>query len=141
MSTRTYIVSENIPYSIKTFLILLMSAFHCKKSVFFLANIALLLKAIVWELCCFLVLFYVFVRQKIFINENLRNIGHKSKIWLRSGSLSTINQNNENFFWHGRIYFVKFSCWCKFNVSAISGATACFFIICYQKELGKQNFA
>ena len=35
VSTHTYAVSENIPFSTKTLLILLMSAFFCKKSVAF----------------------------------------------------------------------------------------------------------
>ena len=34
MSTHTYIVSENIPFSTKALLILLMSAFFCKKPAF-----------------------------------------------------------------------------------------------------------
>ena len=35
ISTYTYVVSENIPFSTKALLILLMSATFCKKSVFF----------------------------------------------------------------------------------------------------------
>ena len=38
VSTHTYVVSENIPFSAKAFLILLMSAFFFKKSVFFGKN-------------------------------------------------------------------------------------------------------
>ena len=41
---------KNIPFSTKAFLILMMSAYFKKKSVF-LAKILHLLKAIVWELC------------------------------------------------------------------------------------------
>ena len=58
--THIYAVSENIPLSTKTLLILSMSAF-LTKSQHFLAKIVPLLKAIVRELC-FLVLFSVFVR-------------------------------------------------------------------------------
>ena len=47
--TTKYAVSENIPFSTKAVLILLMSAFFWK-SQRFLAKILLLLKAIVWEL-------------------------------------------------------------------------------------------
>ena len=38
VSTHTYVVSENIPCSTKAFLILLISAFFCKKSTFFEKN-------------------------------------------------------------------------------------------------------
>ena len=43
-------MSENLPFSTKTLLIVLMSAFFRKKSEFFLAKIVPLLKAIMWEL-------------------------------------------------------------------------------------------
>ena len=46
VSTHPYVVSENITFSTKAPLILLMSAFSCKKSAF-LAIIVLLLKVIV----------------------------------------------------------------------------------------------
>ena len=38
VSTHTYIVSENIPFSTKALLILMMLAFLCKKSAFFGKN-------------------------------------------------------------------------------------------------------
>ena len=46
VSTDPYVVSENIPFSTKVLLILLMSSFCCEKLAF-LAKIILLLKAIV----------------------------------------------------------------------------------------------
>ena len=49
VKTHTYLVSENIPFSAKVLLILLMSAFFWNKSAFF-AKIVPLLKAIVWKL-------------------------------------------------------------------------------------------
>ena len=48
-SIHTYLVSENIPFSTNTRLILPMSVFFCKKSAIFGQN-STLLKAIVWEL-------------------------------------------------------------------------------------------
>ena len=45
----TYVDSENIPFSTKAFLIVLISAFFAK-NLRFLAKIVSLLKAIVWEL-------------------------------------------------------------------------------------------
>ena len=48
--TQTYAVSENIPFSTTTPLILLMSALFLQKDSIFLSKIAPLLKAIVWEL-------------------------------------------------------------------------------------------
>ena len=48
--THPYVVSENIPYSTKVFLILLMPAFFSKNQRF-LAKIVPLHKAIVWQLC------------------------------------------------------------------------------------------
>ena len=48
--TNTYTVSENIPFSTKTSLILLMSAFFCKKSAFF-GKINTFTQSKVWELC------------------------------------------------------------------------------------------
>ena len=50
VGTYTYLVSVNIPFSIKTALILLMSAFFAKNQ-HFLEKIVPLLKATVWELC------------------------------------------------------------------------------------------
>ena len=38
VSTHTYVVLENIPFSTKTLLILLMSTFFCKRSLFFGKN-------------------------------------------------------------------------------------------------------
>ena len=38
VSTQTYVVSENIPFSTKTPFIFLMSTFFCKKSAFFVKN-------------------------------------------------------------------------------------------------------
>ena len=46
-STNTYVVSENIPFSMKIPLILLMAAFFLQKISIFLAKIVSLLKAIV----------------------------------------------------------------------------------------------
>ena len=48
--TPIYLVSENVPFSARTVLILLMSAFFAKNQ-HFLVKIVPLLKAIVWELC------------------------------------------------------------------------------------------
>ena len=47
ISTHTYTVSENIPFSTKAVLILLMSTFFCEKSAFIFAEMAALLKEIV----------------------------------------------------------------------------------------------
>ena len=64
-STYTYVFSENVPFSIKTFLIFLMSAFFAKNQ-YFLAKIVYLLEAIVSKLCerDFLVLFPGFCKIK-----------------------------------------------------------------------------
>ena len=44
--THPYVVLENIPYSLKALIIVLLSSFFCKKTTF-LSKIVLLLKAIV----------------------------------------------------------------------------------------------
>ena len=49
VSTHTYVVLENIAFSTKALLILLMSAFFLQKNQRFLARIVPLLKAIVLE--------------------------------------------------------------------------------------------
>ena len=49
--TYTYVVSENMPFGTKAFLILLMLTFFLQKISVFLAMIVPLLKAVLWELC------------------------------------------------------------------------------------------
>ena len=49
--THTYVVSERIPFSKKTLLILLISAFVFTNNQQFLSKIAPLLKAIIWKMC------------------------------------------------------------------------------------------
>ena len=50
VSLHTYLVSENIPFSTKAILVLLMAASFFSKNQHFLAFVPLL-KAMVWELC------------------------------------------------------------------------------------------
>ena len=49
--TYTYVVSENMPFGTKAFLILLMLTFFLQKISVFLAMIVPLFKAVLWELC------------------------------------------------------------------------------------------
>ena len=86
----THIVSGNL-FNTWTPLILLMSALFLKKSVF-LAKVVPPLSAVVWDLCERLfVLFSVFVRLKVKINENISITDHVSGIWLLDCSKLVIN--------------------------------------------------
>ena len=92
-NTHIYLVSENIPLSTKTSLILLMSAFFfCKNSTFF-KNSTFIQQ---YESCVrdFLVLFSVFVSKKVTINENVNFTDHASGIWLPDCSKLSINRKN-----------------------------------------------
>ena len=117
VSTNTYVVSENIPFTTKTFLILLMSAlfFFCE-NLAFLPKIVPLLKAILWKLCfskllCFLLCF-----------AYLSFTDHASGIWLPDCSRLARNWKNDNdaakmcwhdiivnSFWRCRVSVVNFS--------------------------------
>ena len=110
--------SENIPFSIKPPLplILLMSAFYRKPA--FLAKIVPLLKAIVWELCSrffssvfsFLVSFPDYA-SKIPASV-LGQIGYISEKWQWRHSLPT--RLRHQFFWRCFVSLVKISYWSTF---------------------------
>ena len=106
----------------------------CKKAAFFSKNIPLL-KAIVQKLCyIFLVLFSVFVRWKVTLNENVCFTDYASRIWLPDCSKLVINWKNSNdvpifrhdviikFFWRSVVSLVMFSYWSKFHVNIITGS-------------------
>ena len=86
-----------------------------------------------WKLCLFLLLFSVFVRQKVNINENMfyrlcvRNpasrllqIGPKLEKW----NDVTIFRHDVivRFFWRSFVSLVKFSYWSWFHVNIITGS-------------------
>ena len=70
ISTRTYVVSQNVPFCTRASLISLMSAFFDKNSNL---NSEKYYESYVRE---FLVLFSVFIRQKVTINENVSITDH-----------------------------------------------------------------
>ena len=142
VSTNRYLVSENIHFSTRTPLILLTSAFFGKKLVFFGKSNYLYSKQ--WCESCvrdFLVTFSLFIRQKVFVKENVGIIGHACESRLPDCSKLTINWKNDDgiiIFWHGvivklfwgcRVSLVGFSYWFKFhvNITTDSGVmTICF---------------
>ena len=121
-----YLVSENILFSTKTLLILLMSVFFCK--------IVLILKA-------FIVSFSFFERLKKTITENVSFADYSSIIQLPDCYKSTGNKKIDNdvtnfrldvivnFFSPCFVFPVKFIYWSKFHVNSItvSGVMAIFF--------------
>ena len=101
-----------------------------KKSTFFGQKKYLFSKQL-YESCVgdFLILFSVFVRQKVIINENVAD--HVSRILLPDCSKLVINWNNNNdvkiwhnvivkFFWCCYVSLVKLSYWSKFRVNIIT---------------------
>ena len=110
-----------------------MSAFFCRKLGFFPKKYPYSKQQC--ESCGrdFLVLFSVFVRQKVTVNGNINFANSLSRIWLLG--LLQIGQNSEkwqcchNFLICHRQSFltffvslVKFSYWSKFHVSIITGS-------------------
>ena len=104
-----------------------MSAFFCKKISVFCP------KRYLYSSCVrdFLVLFYVFVRQKVIITENITFADSVSRI--RSSNYSKLTKNPKNeydvthdvivkFFWRCFVSLAKFSYWSKFHVNAITGS-------------------
>ena len=90
--TQTYAVSENIPFSTTTPLILLMSALFLQKdSIFLVKNSTFTQSNSMRAVRDLLVLFSVFVRQKININDNESFTDHASRIRLPDCSKSVIN--------------------------------------------------
>ena len=88
-----------------------------------------------WELCQrFLVLFSVFVRQKVLITENITFADSMSGI--RSPDCFKLAKNPKNyndvtifrhgvnvkFFWRCFVSLVKFGYWSKFHVNIITGS-------------------
>ena len=132
VSTLAYVGSENIPFSTKTSLILLMSAtFFCKKFVF-LAKIIPLLKAIVWMLFWrFFISVFIFCKR-LFL-KNVSFLNHASGIRLPDGCKLAISKKKRQWRhnltkWRPRqtlkmlpcfsCYF--FSYWFKFHVNIMT---------------------
>ena len=84
-------VSKDIPFSIKTLLILLISAFFVKNQ-HFLANTVPFHKARVWELCLRFSS-SIFNFCKVTVDENIRFTGYASGIELLDCSKLAINWN------------------------------------------------
>ena len=100
-STYTYVVLGNMFFSTRTSLIFLISAFFCKR--FFLQNNTFTQSNFMRALLHLLVMFSVFVRQKVINNENGRFTDHASRIRLWDCSKLAINQCNDNdvaICWH-----------------------------------------
>ena len=133
--THSCVVLEKISFSAQAPLILLMLAFFCKKLVFFVQKKYLYSKQ-QCESCIrdFLVLFSVFVRQKVTVNENLSFTNSASGIRPLDCSNLAINQENDKevticlneviviFFRRCIIALVKFRCWTKFHVNIFTGS-------------------
>ena len=83
------LVPENIPFSAKELLIFLMSEFFCKKSAFFGQNSTFTQSNSVRPVLE--ILFSVFVRQKVTINENISFTDYVSKIQLPDCSKLVVN--------------------------------------------------
>ena len=94
----TYVVSENIPFSTKNSAVLLMSAFFFlqKISIFWHKQYLQSKQQYEGYVKRFLVLFSVFVRFKVIVNENVSFIGHASRIQLPDGCKLTINREKDD---------------------------------------------
>ena len=115
-------------------LILLMPAFFAKNSVF--CPKKYLYSRQQCESCVrdFLVLFSVFVRQKVTINEKISFTDYASRIRILDCPKLAINWKNGNdvmlfrseaifkCFWCYFVSLVKFSCWSQFHVNIITGS-------------------
>ena len=126
-------VSKNTPFSSKSHLILLMSAYFCKKISIFYKKYYLYSKHY-YESCVrdSLDLFSVFVRQKVTVNQNVSFTDYTSGHQLLNCFKLAINLKNDNdvtnsditpssdFFDIAVFFFIKFSYWSKFHVSIIS---------------------
>ena len=130
-TTHTYVVLENIAFSTKITLILLMSAFFGKNST-------LTESKNTRNVIDCSDLFSVFRRYKVFINENLSFAEHVSGIQLPDCSKLVITWKLDNdicrfdvivnFFWSCRVSLVKFSDWSEFHVNIMTayGVTTIF---------------
>ena len=93
VSTYTYVVSENLPFSTNTTLVFVMSAFFCKTSAFFTKNSPFTRSNIMRAVLeIFLVLFLRFVRLKVTINENVSFANYAFGIRPPEGSKLAINK-------------------------------------------------
>ena len=112
-----------------------MSALFFKKLVFFVQKSTFTQSSSVRAvLKIFLVLFSVFVRQKVAITENITFADSVSGIRSPDCSKLAKNPKNDNdvtisqhdvfvkFFWPGFVSLVKFSYWSKFHVNSITGS-------------------
>ena len=126
-------VSKDIPFSIKTLLILLISAFFVKNQHFF-ANIVPFHKAIVWDLCFrFSSSLFNFCKIKVYCwwkhkfyrlcvrnrASGLLQIGYKLK---HNGFTVFWYEIIVKVFWHCFVSLVKFSYWSKFHIDIITGS-------------------
>ena len=90
-----------------------MSAFFCRKSAFFCKNGTFTQSNSLKAVRDFLVLFLVFVREKVTVDENdvLQTMRLKFDVIIQ-------------LFWRCFVSFVKFSYWFKFHVNIITGSGA-----------------
>ena len=107
-----------------------MSAFFCRKSAFFCKNGTFTQSNSLKAVRDFLVLFLVFVREKVTVDENdvLQTMRLKFDVIIQ-------------LFWRCFVSFVKFSYWFKFHVNIItgSGAMTIFFYKGLSKNLEIRN--
>ena len=96
VSIHTYVVSGNIPFSTKAFLILLMLAYFFKNQ-HFLAKIVPLAEAILWEMCYWFFSFiFSLCKIKGYYYENVSFSHYASGIPLPDCSKFAINRKNNN---------------------------------------------
>ena len=126
ISRHPYVVSENIPF-------LLMSASCCKRLAFFVQKSTFTQQC---ESCVteFLIIFTVFVRQKVTITKNITFADPMSRIRHSDCSKLAKNLKNDNdatiFRHYGNVNFfrrrffsvVKFSSWSRFHVNIITAS-------------------
>ena len=94
------VCSKYFAQDCRLILLLPIPAFFCKNSSFF-SKIVPLLKAVVWKFFCgknsdFLVMFSVFVRHKVTINERISFTDYASGIRLPGCSKFAVNGKNGN---------------------------------------------
>ena len=120
-----------------------MSAFFCRKSAFLDKNSTFTQSNSARSVLeVFLVLFSVFVRKKVTINENKGFTNYASRIWLPDCSKLAINQKKDNhvtiwlhdiivnFFWYYLVSLVKFSYWSQFHFNIITGSGVMSIFFC-----------
>ena len=134
IGTHPYTVLENITFSTKTLLILLIPAFFVKNWAFFCKTSTFSQSNSVGAVLDIFSSVFSFCKIKGYVNENITFTGYAFGIQLSDCSELAINRKNDNdvpvfrydvivnFFWRCFVSLVKLSYWSKFHINIITGS-------------------